>query len=258
MKDISPSRRAVLERAANHVQVYERIINENHDEPVLFAEGCFECEHPISNMSGTGRYNTVFFSLTDSNNEDYDDDEDNNILSVVVNLTDAFWLDKSHWLLPPLDELNSYNFFPEYYRRQIKIKHVLENPFISARITKSLTEGYRHVNSVIDLRNVFYNLADYEFIQLQQSGSLRGVYFDPNIVASDVFDPSPSIVFEDVRVAETVSLTTKTRLISAYGLKKPEVEYVPIHGSSERKIKMTSVGTTMPSYDIGDSGHDDF
>ena len=48
MKDLSPSERSALERAAQYMPVYERLDNEIKKS---YASGCFDCAHDSPSMA---------------------------------------------------------------------------------------------------------------------------------------------------------------------------------------------------------------
>ena len=186
MKDLSPSERQVLERAAEYVSVYER---ESKPKPFIFDRGCFECDHGLS-LSQEHSYTTLQIY----------NQHDEMLFSAVVAQVDRFYRpkgpsygDRSWWgeTLRYVTD-TAYCHWPRWNGRIIAGNALEENNILYVRLVLDFdTWEIRHINNRVDLLDYMPIDPEWEYMLRVTPRTLRAVYVDPTCIMAEnaVIDP---------------------------------------------------------------------
>ena len=177
MKDLSPSERSALERAAQIMPVYERVEKETRQS---YRSGCFNCDHDAPSMARQGRYMTTEIRTTPT----YDDEghmlnDSAHIISFVMCWDDKFWASGRHWL-PKL--MGEPQYYPQYGIQNRLVYELEDSPEIYVRIWYIISSyNVQHVNSKINIWNMMLeqDIGYEQRITIYSSPIGRGVYVDP-------------------------------------------------------------------------------
>jgi len=159
VRELSPSERVVLERAAAVVPVFERRAREKNEKVPDFQTGHFKCDCPVGPMR-PGRLLTLFF--VDAISDEW-------LCSVVICLGDRHWLPASerdtYWMVEQLalthNQMGMLEFQSSIYSPNEMIadygEHAWE-PYV--RILATPENGVQHVNSMVNLTQFFKEWTD--------------------------------------------------------------------------------------------------
>ena len=173
MKDISPSEKEVLERAALHVPVFERSINK---KPFKLDRGCFACNHNVGPMSTEGFYTTITVSVPAY---EYS-------FSFVAGIADRFWSNFPYedWRHKLIRSSKQYSI-AQGYATSYEMGQIWDALEVYVRLYLSPEGELIHNNGRINLQKYLTDMPSYAEVYTRANGAARGAYLYPDYFMAD-------------------------------------------------------------------------
>lgn len=184
MKDISPPQREVLERAAQHVKIFERLPKDSSKKDLPYGPGCFMCSHSVGSLDVAKPYITI--ELTALDDDYYDSGGDPSLWSrfaFVASPKDVYWSKKQNIFTPMF---SGGGMWPMVYKYYYNLGDFDGNGVseVYARIVSYGGATSSHVNKKVDFMEYFNERGLHPNTEMVASVTpstyAQGIYVDPS------------------------------------------------------------------------------